>query len=81
MSATPQAVDELNRRVRFGCSEHFISWTGVTKLSWFEQGVLPDDAWENTTDGRRALQEMQRYREARDAWEREYQERKLESNS
>jgi hypothetical protein len=80
MCATPQVVDELNRRVRFGSSEHFISWKGETKNSWFEQGVLPDDAWENTTEGKRAMKEMQSYREAREAWERKYQERKLESN-
>ena len=80
MRAAPQTVDELNRRVRFGCSEHFISWKGEMKLSWFEKRVLPNDAWENTAGGRRALQERQRQQEAHEAWKRKYHERQRESN-
>jgi hypothetical protein len=75
MRAAPQNVDELNRRVRFGCSQYFISWKGETKPSWFEAGVLPRDAWENTAEGKRVLQQMQRYREAAEAWEKDYRER------
>jgi hypothetical protein len=81
MRATPQNVDALNWRVRVRCSEHFISWKGQTKPSWFEKGVLPADAWENTTEGTHAVQEAQRRREAMEAWKREHEERESNSNS
>jgi hypothetical protein len=72
MPAVPQYVDDLNRRVRFGCSEHFISWKGETNPFWFEEGAPPDDAWENTTEGKHAMQRMERHRKAQEAWEKEY---------
>jgi hypothetical protein len=81
MRAAAQSVDELNRRVRFGCSEHFISWKGETRPSWFKEGALPEDAWENTAEGRRALKQMERIREAQNAWEKEYREQQQESRS
>jgi hypothetical protein len=81
MRAAPQNVDELNWRVRLRCSEHFISWKGQTKPSWFEMGVLPADAWENTADGKRSLQKAKRQREAMDAWKREHERRQRDSNT
>lgn len=74
MRGVPQYVDELNCRVRFGCSEHFISWKGETKPLWFEEGPLPDDAWENTPEGKWALEERDRVRAAHEAWKKEHQE-------
>jgi hypothetical protein len=80
MRGVPQYVDALNSRVRFSCFEHFISWRGETKPFWYKEGTLPDDAWENTPEGRDALQQMRRRREAQEAWEKEHSERQSESN-
>jgi hypothetical protein len=71
--ATPQYVDELNWRVRRGCSEQFISWKGEIKPSWLEAGVLPDDAWENTAEGKHSLREAKRQREAMEAWKKAHE--------
>lgn len=73
MRSAPQTVNELNRRVRFGCAESFISKTGETNPFWFHEGVIPDDAWENTEEGKHALQQAQRHRDAREKWKKEHQ--------
>jgi hypothetical protein len=52
-----RAVDEANRLVRGYSTEEFVSWKGETRPSWFEQGKVPDDAWENTDAGKKALRE------------------------
>ena len=39
-------VDDANRHIRFGCSEHFVSRSKITKPIWFDRGVEPDDTWE-----------------------------------
>ncbi len=46
MFVPPIVVNELNRRVRFGCHEHFVSQQSTTKPYWFDPGKMPDDAWE-----------------------------------
>jgi hypothetical protein len=74
MRSSPQNVDELNWRVRRKCAEYFISRTGETKPSWFEAGVIPPDAWENTEEGKRALDRARRYRDASAKWQREHRE-------
>jgi hypothetical protein len=39
------AVDELNRRTRFHCSEYFVNSTNATRATWFDPGVEPEDSW------------------------------------
>jgi len=39
-------VDEMNRRTRAYCSEHFVSNSPTTKPIWFDLGVEPEDSWE-----------------------------------
>lgn len=41
-----KAVAELNRRTRFRCDKEFIVRIHRTDLRWFEQDVMPADAWE-----------------------------------
>ena len=45
VDANDQAVDDLNRRTRFECHEHFIV---NKKAIWFYQGIEPTDSWEKT---------------------------------
>ena len=54
-----KSVDEGNRLRRVTCREEFVSWTGETKPYWFEIPNVPDDAWENTEDGKKAMAEHQ----------------------
>lgn len=51
------AVDEGNRLRRFSADQEFVSWTGETKPYWFKKLELPNDAWENTEEGKRASAE------------------------
>jgi hypothetical protein len=65
------AVDEVNRRTRFHCNEEFVSWKGETRLYWFDEGKKPDDCWENTEQGKRALAERAESDRRRAEWERQ----------
>jgi hypothetical protein len=51
-------VDEANRSTRFHCDEEFVSWKGETRPYWFERGQEPEDMWEKTEAGRKALEEQ-----------------------
>ena len=48
-------VDEANRSTRFHSAEEFVSWKGETKPCWFERGQEPEDTWEKSEAGKRAL--------------------------
>lgn len=39
------AVDEMNRRTRFHCGEHFVTNTNATRPIWFDPGGEPEDSW------------------------------------
>ena len=41
------ALNELNRRHRVHCGEHYIVQSNVTNEYWFEEFEPPEDAWEN----------------------------------
>jgi hypothetical protein len=45
-------VDEANRMTRAHSLNEIVSWTGETRAHWFEGGDIPDDAWENTEEGK-----------------------------
>jgi hypothetical protein len=47
MPATEGALNELNRRHRFHCSEHYVVRSKIKKDYWFQESGLPDDAWDN----------------------------------
>lgn len=55
-----RVVDELNRRSRFFCTEEFVSWKGETRPYWFDPGKEPEDTWEKSEEGNRALAERER---------------------
>lgn len=44
--ASGQALDELNRRHRALCGEHYVVQTDTKNECWFEEPKLPEDAWE-----------------------------------
>ena len=46
MAATPRMLDEINRRTRFMCDEHFIVRMNRPNAAWFDPGVEPEDSWE-----------------------------------
>jgi len=46
------AVDEANRMTRAHSLNEIVSWTGETRSCWFEDGPIPEDAWENTAEGK-----------------------------
>ncbi|MEO7142261.1 MAG: DUF4238 domain-containing protein [Bryobacteraceae bacterium] len=62
---TSKIVQEFNRRTRFHCDQWFVSWKGEVRDSWFENGKLPDDCWENTPAGERAVKQNAKYDELR----------------
>ena len=37
-------VDELNRRTRFHCGEHFVVQRDVTRPIWYDLGRAPESA-------------------------------------
>jgi len=53
------AVDEGNRLLRFHCHKEFVSWKGETRPHWFEIGEEPDDSWERSPEGKRALEQQE----------------------
>jgi hypothetical protein len=64
-----RCVDELNRRTRFNCDEEFVSWKGETRSIWFDPGKEPEDTWEKTDEGKRALEQRDRMIEAKKQYE------------
>lgn len=48
-------TDELNRRTRGYCNEYFICRRNQTKPIWFDEGEIPDDAWEKQRDKKKKL--------------------------
>ncbi len=60
INVNQKAVDEFNRRTRFHCTEEFISWKGETKPYWFDPGKEPEDTWEKSAEGKRAIEERDR---------------------
>jgi hypothetical protein len=66
----PQAtVDELNGRVRFGCSEYFVSQRGTVKDFWFIKPTVPNDSWERSPEGVEMEKRRQRDLKAKAEWE------------
>lgn len=53
------AVHDLNRRTRFHCKDWFISRHKEINEVWLDPGRPPEDIWENTPEGKRAVQESQ----------------------
>jgi hypothetical protein len=64
-----RSTDELNRRARLNCAEEFVSWKGETRSIWFDTGKEPEDAWEKTEEGKRALEQRDRMMEAKKQYE------------
>jgi len=69
--ATPEILEGVNRKTRFDCAKEFISWNGEIKDSWFSPSVLPEDAWENTKEGKEGLARRERFRAYADVREDE----------
>ena len=47
------ALNELNRRHRIHCEDHFIVNGNNTRDFWFQEFDLPDDAWEKRKDAQK----------------------------
>lgn len=60
---TGRLVQELNRRTRFHCDKWFVPWQGEVRDSWFEEAPPPEDRWENTPEGKRAIEQRQQHEE------------------
>jgi hypothetical protein len=56
-------VERANRRVRVFADKEFVSRQGVSLPQWFVEEPMPDDAWENTDDGKRAIAEQSEWDE------------------
>jgi hypothetical protein len=50
-------VDEANRTTRAHTADEFVSWKGETRPYWFDLGTPPEDAWENTEAGKKAMRQ------------------------
>jgi len=64
------AVDEANRLTRAYCTDEFVSWRGETRPYWFEQGVMPPDAWESTDAGKEALRQRSEREQKIEQWKK-----------
>jgi Protein of unknown function (DUF4238) len=62
-------VDEANRLTRAHSANEFVSWKGETRPYWFETGTMPDDAWENTEAGKKAMQQSAEWEQELREWE------------
>jgi hypothetical protein len=62
-------VDEANRLTRAHCASEFVSWKGEQRPYWFESGTMPDDAWENTDEGKNAMRQSGEWEQELQAWE------------
>jgi uncharacterized protein DUF4238 len=60
---TGHLVQEMNRRTRFHCDQWFVSWQGEIRRFWFEQAALPEDRWENSPEGKSAMEQSKKYQE------------------
>ena len=56
---TSSLVQELNRRTRFHCGQWFVSWQGEVRDFWFIGAPPPEDRWENTPEGKGAIEQRQ----------------------
>lgn len=65
VDAKPEAIDELNRRTRFHCAVEFVSRNGETRPYWFDPGKEPEESWEKSEEGKRALAMRDRFQKAR----------------
>lgn len=60
LSIGDKHVDEANRLTRFHCDKEFVSWKGEARPYWFERGQEPEDTWEKSEAGKKALEEKER---------------------
>lgn len=68
--ASAECVDTLNHLTRFHTREWFVTRDGKTEKIWFEARSMPEDAWENTPEGKKALKQAAKYQELQEEWER-----------
>ena len=64
-------MDEGRKRVLLitgRASDEFVSWKGETSPYWFELGTPPDDAWENTEAGKKAMQQSAEWEQELKQW-------------
>ncbi len=64
------AVRRINGRTMVYATNEFVSWKGEVDPRWFERPQMPPDAWENTDDGKKALQQQAEWQEIREDWKR-----------
>ncbi len=69
VNTKPETVDNANWIRRWECTKEFISWKGETKPYWFERQEQPEDAWENTEEGKRLMAEAELMRKRQKEWE------------
>jgi hypothetical protein len=62
------SVDQANRLTRAHAADEFVSWKGETRPSWFESGTPPEDAWENTEAGKKAMQQSAEWEQELKEW-------------
>ncbi|HLZ41697.1 MAG TPA: DUF4238 domain-containing protein [Candidatus Sulfotelmatobacter sp.] len=70
MPVGQNVVDEANRLSRAHSDIEFVSWKGETRPYWFETGTMPDDAWENTDPGRKAMRESAEWEQQLNEWKK-----------
>jgi hypothetical protein len=63
-----QVVDEANRLTRAYADDEFVSWKGETRPYWFESGTPPEDAWENTEAGKKAMRQSEKWEQELSEW-------------
>jgi Protein of unknown function (DUF4238) len=51
-------VEHANHRVRAFADKEFVSWKGELRPEWFADMPMPDDAWEKTEAGKKAIAEQ-----------------------
>jgi hypothetical protein len=75
MAVGQNVVDEANRLSRAHCDSEFVSWKSEIRPYWFETGIMPDDAWENTDAGKKAMRESAEWERELNEWKKKTKEK------
>ena len=79
--ASEQFIGEVNRLIRFNSHEYYVTGDGRTNNSWFERRDLPQDAWENTEEGKEIIALAEKYKKMQEQYEASKQAQNAEDRA
>ncbi len=79
--ASEQFIGEVNRLIRFNSHEYYVTGDGRSNNSWFERRDLPQDAWENTAEGKESIALAEKYKKMQEQYEASKQAQNAEDRA